>query len=197
MVLVALVGLAGAGVQGRRLVPAALAALLLLGLLASRFGYVGGRVNGFMAPERDRRGKGFEVLTLAHTRAAATARGVGLGHGTARHRLSSPGSDYAFAVVTEELGRVGAGAVIAGWLVIGLGAILAARGQPDPRRRAVALGAGMAVLAPAALHVAVCSGWVPIIGVSMPLLSYDPAATVAAGAELGLIASVALARRDA
>jgi cell division protein FtsW (lipid II flippase) len=34
---------------------------------------------------------------------------------------------------------------------------------------------------------------VPIIGVTMPLVSYDPAATLAAGAEIGLIASIALA----
>jgi cell division protein FtsW (lipid II flippase) len=51
-------------------------------------------------------------------------------------------------------------------------------------------------VAPAALHIAVCQGWVPIIGVSMPLLSYDPAAAVAAGAEFGLLAAVALAPRD-
>ena len=48
------------------------------------------------------------------------------------------------------------------------------------------------MLAPAALHVAVCRGWIPIIGVSMPLLSYDPALTVVSGAELGLLAAVAL-----
>jgi hypothetical protein len=53
-----------------------------------------------------------------------------------------------------------------------------------------------ALLTPAALHIAVCRGWVPIIGVSMPLLSYDPVLTVVSGAELGLLASVALAPPD-
>jgi cell division protein FtsW (lipid II flippase) len=52
------------------------------------------------------------------------------------------------------------------------------------------------MMAPAALHVAVCSGWVPIIGVTMPFVSYDPAATMAAGAELGVVAGVTLARRE-
>ena len=189
-----LVALAGAGVGGRRLVPAAAATVLVLALLASRFGYVNGRVSGFLAPEADRRGKGFEVLALARAHASATRNGVGLGHGMARHRLSSPGSDYVFAVITEEMGRVAAGAVAAAWLAIGAAAVLAARGTREPRLRAAALAAGAAALAPAALHIAVCQGWVPIIGVSMPLVSYDPAATVAAGAEFGLIASVALAR---
>jgi predicted nuclease of restriction endonuclease-like RecB superfamily len=36
----------------------------------------------------------------------------------------------------------------------------------------------------------------PIIGVSMPFLSYDPALTVASGAGLGLLVSVSLARGD-
>jgi len=189
------VALAGAGLDTRRLVPAAAGALLVLVLLASRFGYVSGRVSGFLAPESDRRGKGYEVLALARAQASATPTGVGLGHGVARHHLSSPGSDYVFAVVTEELGRRAAAAVAAAWLAIGAGAVLAARGTREPRLRAAALGAGVAAVAPAALHIAVCQGWLPIIGVSMPLLSYDPAAAVAAGAEFGLVAAVALAPR--
>jgi cell division protein FtsW (lipid II flippase) len=193
--LVVLVALAGAGWGGRRLVPAAAATAIVLALLASRFGYVSGRVSGFLAPETDRRGKGYEVLALERAQASATPTGVGLGHGVARHHLSSPGSDYVFAVVTEEMGRRAAAAVAAAWLAIGAGAVLAARGTREPRLRAAALGAGAAAVAPAALHIAVCQGWLPIIGVSMPLLSYDPAAAVAAGAEFGLVAAVALAPR--
>jgi cell division protein FtsW len=195
--VVMFVALAGAGVDARRLVPAAAAGLLVLALLASRFGYVSGRVSGFLAPQSDRRGKGYEVLTLARTQAGATRTGVGLGNGVARHRLSSPGSDYVFAVITEELGRLGAFAVAGAWVAVGAGAVLAARGTGDLRRRAASLGAGAAALAPAAMHVAVCQGLVPIIGVSMPLVSYDPVATIATGAELGIVAAVALSPRGA
>jgi cell division protein FtsW (lipid II flippase) len=192
--LAGLAALAAAGVGGRRLLPAAAALGLLLILVASRFGYVGGRVDGFLSPERDRRGKGYEVLALARARAVAAAapQGVGLGRGEARRHLSSPDSDYVFAIVTEEMGRGAAAGVVAAWVAIAGGLLLATRDKQDPRLRAAALASGVAVLAPAALHVAVCSGWVPIIGVSMPLLSYDPAATVAAGLELGVVAGVAM-----
>jgi cell division protein FtsW (lipid II flippase) len=44
------------------------------------------------------------------------------------------------------------------------------------------------------LHVAVCRGWLPIIGVTMPLLSYDPTLTVASGGSLGLLVAIALGR---
>ena len=194
--LVVYAGLVGAGWSRRRVLPAAAVTALALALVASRHHYVSGRVNGFLAPEADRRGRGYEVLALARAQAAATPTGVGLGHGTARRHLSSPGSDYAFAVVNEELGRLAAGAVAAAWVAIGAGALLAARATREPRLRAAALGAGAAAVAPAALHIAVCQGWLPIIGVSMPLLSYDPAAAVAAGAELGVVAAVALAPRE-
>jgi cell division protein FtsW len=189
------VALAGAGADTRRLVPAAAGALLILALLASRFGYVSHRVSGFLSPEADRRGKGYEVLALARAQAAATPTGVGLRKGIARRRLSSPDSDYVFAVINEEMGRLASGAVVGAWIAVGAGALLAARGTRDLRLRAAALGAGAAALAPAALHVAVCQGLVPIIGVSMPLVSYDPVATVATGAELGVVAAVALAPR--
>ncbi len=187
---VAVAALAAGGAAPRRLVPAALLLLLGLGVGASRFGYVGGRVHGFLAPERDRRGKGFEVLALARANAAAAAGGVGLGHGTARRHLSSPASDYVFALVGEELGRPGAIAVLGAWGALGLGVALAAAGARG-ERRAAAAACGVALLAPAALHVAVCRGWLPIIGVSMPLVSYDPALTVASGGQLGLLAAIA------
>ena len=190
---VGLAALAGLGFRGRRLVPAAAALVLALMLVASQFAYVSGRLRGFLAPERDRHGKGFEVLALARASAGATTSGAGLGHGEARHRLSSPSSDYVFAIVTEEMGKTVARGVCVAWLAIAAGAVLAARGLGDRRMRALALASGLAMVAPAALHIAVCTGLVPIIGVTMPLVSYDPAATLAAGAEIGLIASIALA----
>ena len=190
---VGLAALAGLGFRGRRLVPAAAALVLALMLIASQFAYVSGRLRGFIAPERDRHGKGFEVLAIARAAAAATPSGAGLGHGEARHRLSSPSSDYVFAIVTEEMGKTVARGVVLAWLAIAAGAALAARGLGDRRMRALALSAGLAMVAPAALHIAVCTGLLPIIGVTMPLVSYDPAATLAAGAEIGLIASIALA----
>ena len=194
--LVGCVGLGALGVAGWRLLPAAAALVLALVLVASQFGYVGGRVRGFLTPERDRRGKGYEVLALARASAAATPTGVGLGHGAARRQLSSPGSDYVFAVINEEMGHLASTAVAVAWLCLGAAAVMAARRCQDKRLAAAALSSGMAMMAPAALHVAVCSGWVPIIGVTMPFVSYDPAATVAAGAELGVVASVTLSRRE-
>ena len=193
-ILVTLVALAGLGVGGRWLVPAAALLALVLGLVAAQFRYVGGRWNGFVAPLADRRGKGFEVLALAHARAAtAASAGVGLGHGSARRSLSSPESDYVFAVIGEELGKFAAAVVVAAWVCIGVGAVLVARRSLDRRLTALALAAGMALVAPAALHIAVCAGLIPIIGVTMPLVSYDPAAVLAAGAEIGIIAAVASA----
>ncbi|HLK90333.1 MAG TPA: FtsW/RodA/SpoVE family cell cycle protein [Polyangia bacterium] len=198
---VAFAALAGGGVAGHRLrlLPAAGLLLVVLGFAATRFGYVDDRIRGFLAPESDRRGKGFEVLALAHANAAGATHAAGLGRGATRHRLSSPASDYAFAVVGEELGVGGRLAVVGAWLAIAAGIVLSSRApaaRRDPAVRAAAIGVGAALAAPAALHIAVCRGWLPIIGVTMPLVSYDPALTVAAGAELGLLAAVALGHHD-
>jgi cell division protein FtsW len=190
--------LAGTGVAGRRLAPAAAVLLVALGIGASRFGYVGGRVHGFLSPESDRRGRGFEVLELARARTIGATGPAGFGHGAARRHLSSPASDYAFAIVNEELGRPGAWAVVGAWVAIAAGAALAIRSAPaDARHRGCAAGCAAALLAPAALHIAVCRGWIPIVGVSMPFLSYDPTLTFAAGGQIGALAAIALARDPA
>jgi cell division protein FtsW len=194
---VGVVALAGLGIHGRRLVPATAVLVLALAVVAAQFGYVGGRVHGFLAPERDRRGKGFEVLALARAASGATRAGVGLGHGEARRHLSSPSSDYVFTVITEELGKQAAALVAGGWLCIGAAAALASRGLRDRRLRAATLSSGMALVAPAALHISVCTGLIPIIGVTMPFVSYDPTATIAAGAEVGFIAAMVLMRTPA
>lgn len=185
-----LVVLAGAGWGSVRLIASAVAGAVLLAIVASRFPYVAGRVAGFRAPAADRRGKGFEVLALERSSLQTEARG--LGHGNARWRLSSPASDYAFAVAREELGRAGA-VVMVGATLLGLvGAFFVgqAAAKKDRRLRALAFGSGAALATPALLHVAVCSGFVPIVGVSWPLVSYDPGAAVAAGLSLGALASV-------
>lgn len=190
--------LAGTGVAGRRLAPAAAVLLIALAVGASRFGYVGGRVHGFLSPQSDKRGRGFEVLELARAKASGAAGAAGLGHGLARRHLSSPASDYAFALVNEELGRAGVWTVAGAWVAIAAGAVLAMRSATDDaRRRGCAAGFTAALLAPAALHIAVCRGWIPIVGVTMPFLSYDPALTVASGAEIGAIAAIAFARDSA
>ncbi|MES1208091.1 MAG: FtsW/RodA/SpoVE family cell cycle protein, partial [Pseudomonadota bacterium] len=181
-------------VPARRLIPVAALLLALLAGGALRSAYVDNRIRGFVSPERDPRGKGFEVLALAHANAAAGAGPTGLGRGRSRHRLSSPASDYAFALVGEELGQTGAFAVLACWAAIGIGILWAAHAaarRHDVGGRALAAGLGTALLLPAALHVAVCRGWLPIIGVTMPLLSYDPGLTVVSGAEVGLLAAIA------
>jgi cell division protein FtsW len=187
--------LAGSGVAGRRLVPAGVVLVIALALGASRFGYVGGRIHGFLSPQSDRRGHGFEVLALARAKASGASAPAGLGHGAGRRHLSSAASDYVFAIVHEELGRPGAWGVVAAWAAILAGAVMTTRSAAgDARRRGAAAACAVALLAPATLHIAVSRGWMPIMGVTMPFLSYDPALTVASGGEIGVLAAIALAR---
>jgi cell division protein FtsW (lipid II flippase) len=173
---------------------AAVVVLIALALGASRFGMSAIASTATCHPESDRRGHGFEVLALARAKASGAAGPAGLGHGAARRHLSSPASDYVFAVVNEELGRRGA------WAVVG-------RGSPSPRARCCPHGPREATHACVASRrpcAAAC--WRPcgaahrrvprvdaITGVTMPFLSYDPALAVASGGEIGVLVAIALA----
>ncbi len=193
---VAFAALAGGGVAGRRLLPAA-------GLLLSR---------SASAPPASATSTTASAA-FSHPRAIAAARASRCWRSRAPTRpaprtASASGTAGApppvvarpglrpGAVVNEEMGPAAA-RVVAAWLAIGAGVVLAARRRRPPRSRRARAGgrARPALAAPAALHIAVCRGWLPIIGVTMPLVSYDPALTLAAGAELGLVAAVALASR--
>ena len=133
---VALPRLAGGGVEGAGSSPrpGSCSSRSASGRRASE--HVDSRIRRLSPRERPpRQGDSRCWRSRTPTRPAA-AGGAGLGHGSARHRLSSPASDYAFAVVGEELGPRGALGVVAGWLAIGAGVVLAARApaaRRDPR----------------------------------------------------------------
>ena len=102
--------------------------LLALALGASRFGYVGSRIHGFLSP-RERPARPRLRGARPRPREGERRRPAPSGWDTAsaRRHLSSPASDYVFAIVNEELGGPGAWAVVAAWAAIAAGAALAAR----------------------------------------------------------------------
>ena len=99
--------------------------------------------------------------------------GVGLGEGKQKYFfLPEPHTDFAFAILGEELGFVGLMAVFLVFGVIIWRGLRTAAGAPDRMGQVMAFGFTLILGLYLLLHTAVNVGLVPTTGVPLPFLSY-------------------------
>jgi rod shape determining protein RodA len=104
--------------------------------------------------------------------------GHGLGDGavTQSGRLPESHNDFIFAVVSEETGFLGAGAILLLYLLL-VGAILRVGVRTrEPAGRLVCVGVATLVTAQAGVHAGVSLGVVPTTGMPLPFISYGGSA---------------------
>ena len=99
--------------------------------------------------------------------------------------------DYIFAVVVEEIGILGAAAVLLGFLLLVLGHYLLALRIRERFSRLVVVGVGTWLGTQAFIHASVCTSLLPATGLPMPFFSAGGSALLTAFLALGLVCNVA------
>jgi len=128
------------------------------------------RVMSFLNPWADPLGSGYQLVQSLIAIGSGGVAGVGLGRGAIGF-LPAASNDFVMATIAEQLGFVGATAVIGAFAFIvweGLRVALAAR---DRFGFALAFGISILLGLQAAVHIAVVSGVVPTKGLSLPFVS--------------------------
>lgn len=116
--------------------------------------------------------------------------GIGQGSQTQYGFLSEPQTDFIFAAITEEFGFLGA-AIVLGLLLLLVWRITAASLRaPDNFSKIFLSGFALLLFAQAAIHIGVNVGFLPIIGLPLPLVSYGGANIMATFALLGVVESI-------
>jgi cell division protein FtsW len=102
-----------AGIKLRHLVPMLLGSIPVLGVLIFHKAYRMRRIFAFIDPWKDPQGVGFQIIQSYIALGSGGPFGVGLGQ-SRQKLLYLPGAhtDFIFSIIGEELGLVGAGAVI-------------------------------------------------------------------------------------
>lgn len=117
--------------------------------------------------------------------------GMGLGGGYQKfYNLSVPHTDSIFAVVGEELGLVGAGAVVALFVAFMLRGFRIARNAPDSFGALLAAGVTVAIIIESLYNIAVMAAAVPFAGVPLPFISFGGSSLITVLAGCGLLLSV-------
>lgn len=173
ILFVALVMLFVAGLSWRYLAGGILAAVPLIYLLIVRVPYRYQRVVAFLSPSSDPQGHGFQLLQSLIAVGSGGLTGVGLMESHQKlFYLPETHTDFIFAVLCEELGLIGASAVLVLFAVYGWRGLRAAMDAPDRFGRFLALGITTLVVGQALLNLSVVLGILPTKGIPLPFISY-------------------------
>ena len=181
-----------AGTPGRTL-GAGLGIVGTLGLFAVWLEpYRRARLFSFLNPWHDAQGAGFQTVQAMIGLGSGGIFGVGLGQSVQKaNYLPEAHTDMIFAIIGEELGLVGATAVIAAYAAFAYLGLKIALQCKDPFGKRLAAGLTALVCGQAAINLAAVMGLAPLTGIPLPFVSYGGSSLVVALACVGILLNIA------
>ena len=163
----------------------------LLVWLVQREDYRRQRVLAFLNPFDDPLGSGFQIIQSSIAIGAGGIFGLGFMRSQQKHfYLPEPHSDFIFAVIGEELGLLGALAlVIAFTVVLWRGFVISSRAH-DMFGALLASGLTILIVGQAFINIGVTLGILPTTGIPLPFVSSGGTSLVVMMASVGLLLSV-------
>ena len=161
-------------------------------LIAGKFvPYVHKRIVSWRDPFADTSAAGYQIVQSLYSIGSGGFLGLGLGQSRQKYLyLPEEHNDYIFSIVCEELGYVGAIAILI------LFALLICRGYwiaaHSPDRYSFLVGVGITTLLSIQvfLNIAVVTNLIPCTGISLPFFSYGGTALLMQLGEMGIILSI-------
>ncbi len=173
-------------------------------LLAVAEPYRLARLTSFTHPFQDPGGTGFHTVESIYALGSGGVFGVGLGEGTSKYWVPNANSDYVFAIIGEELGLLGAVAVLALFGLLAYTGMRIARRSADPFVRLVAGAATVWLCGQAVINVGYVTALLPVTGIPLPFISVGGTSLLTSFFVLGMLIcfarheapAIAFARRD-
>lgn len=169
----------------------AFASLPFVYLAVAGRAYRARRVFAFLDPWSAPDGAGFQIIQSFLAFGGGGVFGRGLGEGRQKLLfLPEPHSDFIYSVIGEELGLIGALAVLVLFCVILWRGVRIALRAGEPFSRSLAVGITALVCLQAAVNMAVVTGLVPTKGLALPFVSYGGSSLVISMIEVGVLLNI-------
>ncbi len=150
------------------------------------------RITSFLHPDGDPGGAGFQLIQAKIALGSGGLFGVGLGESLQKaFYLPEAHTDMIAAVIGEELGMVGIGALVGLYGMFAYAGLKIAQGARDRYGKLLAAGLTSMVLVQALVNLLAVFGLAPLTGVPLPLVSYGNASMLVMMAAVGLLLNVA------
>ena len=149
------------------------------------------RIEAYLNPWSDARGSGYQLIQSLIAVGTGGLRGVGLGEGRQKlFYLPYPYSDFIYAVIGEELGLLGAGAVVLGFVLLLWRGVRAAWKAPDAFGTFLAAGLTLSIVLQGLINVSVVLGLLPTKGIPLPFISAGGSSLLFTLVSVGLLLNI-------
>ena len=191
LVVVLVLMLFGGGARPAHLVGLALVGLPPVLYAVMHASYRWRRILAFVDPWRYSQDIAFQLVQSLIAFGSGGFTGVGLGGSQQKmFFLPEAHTDFIFALIGEELGLLGALAVLTLFAIVGMRGFRIALRHPDPFASMLALGVTSVILLEAVVNVGVVLGLLPTKGLALPFLSYGGSALIGTLLQIGILASL-------
>jgi cell division protein FtsW len=146
------------------------------------------RIVSFLDPWKDAQGAGFQLVQSFIALGSGGLSGVGLGESKQKLAfLPESHTDFIFSLVGEELGFIGATALVLLFLFLFLRGITVANRAKSPFVYYLASGLSMMIALQALINFFVATGLAPTKGLPLPFVSYGGSALLVNMTAVGLL----------
>ena len=153
--------------------------------------YAADRLNSWLDPFADPLGDGHQTIQSLYAIGSGGAAGLGLGNSRQKHLfVPEPQNDFIFSILCEELGFLGACAVILLFSALLWRGITLAAYAPDRFGALLVVGFVVQVALQAVLNIAVVTNTIPNTGISLPFFSSGGTSLMMLLGEMGIVLSV-------
>jgi cell division protein FtsW len=149
------------------------------------------RIFAFIDPWSDPRGSGFQIIQswLAFGNGGLVGQGIG-GSRQKLFYLPESHTDFIFAIIGEELGFVGAAAIVGLFVVLIWRGLRIGLRAPDAFSGYLALGITMLIATQTLVNLGVVTGLLPTKGLPLPFISFGGSALLVTMLSTGLLLNI-------
>ena len=161
-------------------------------ILVGLAGYQMDRIRVWLNPWSDPLGAGYHTVQGLLALGLGGLFGSGLGESRMAGGLFVPNAfnDFIFAIIGEEFGLIGAGVVIALFVLLAYAGIRVALGAPDTFGALLAAGITAWLCIQAFINIGVVVTLVPITGITLPFISAGGSSLIISFAAIGILLSI-------
>ncbi len=151
------------------------------------------RILSFLDPWQDPENAGFQSVQAMLALGSGGLFGTGLGESVQKvYYLPEASTDMIYAIIGEELGLVGAVAVLAAFVIFGYAGFNIALGCGDPFGKFLATGITALICGQAAVNISAVMGLAPLTGIPLPFVSYGGSSLIVGLASVGILLNIAV-----
>ena len=184
------------GISRKALIRSLVGVGLAVGLAAMAMPYRRDRLLSFINPGSKSSEGGYQVVQSLIGMGSGGFGGLGLGHSHEKWgSLPNAHTDFIFSVIGEELGIIGAFAVMLLFGALALKGFKAAEEAPDRFGMLLAAGLVAWIATEAVINIGAVLGLLPVTGIPLPFVSYGGTSMVITLAAAGILVNIARQER--